>query len=101
MNRRFFFAMAAAGLAATARAQQPAPVTGDASLKETLTFGLRPRLPADYAFIDVVIARVDNKTLPLELVIAVYRWSLDKRPYPYPFFERALRVKARAIGVDI
>jgi hypothetical protein len=100
MDRRSFLATAAAvGLTSNALAQQPS--TGDASLKETLTFGLRPRQPADNAFIDVVIARVENKTLPLELVMAVYRWSLDKRPYPYPFFERALRVRARAIGVSI
>jgi hypothetical protein len=99
MQRRIFLTMAAAGLAAPIFAQQPG--TGEGTLKDTLVFGLRPRQPADYAFIDTVIAKVDDKTLPLDLVIAIYRWSLSKKPYPYPFFERALKVKAAALGVEL
>jgi hypothetical protein len=99
MLRRSFLVLTAVGLTAPAFAQQPS--TGEGSLRDTLVFGLRPRQPADYAFIDVVLAKVDDRSLPLDVVIAVYRWSLGKKPYPYPYFERALRVKAAAIGVDI
>ena len=101
MQRRIFLALAAIALGTPLLAQQAPPSTGNASLKDTLVLGLRPRLPADYAFIDAVVAGVEAKTLPIELVIAIYRWSLHKRPYPYPFFERALRERARAIGVEI
>jgi hypothetical protein len=77
------------------------PSTGDSTLAETLNFGLRPRTPEDKAFVEVVVQLVDNQTLPLELVIATYRWSLNKRPYPYPYFERALKARARAIGIEL
>jgi hypothetical protein len=102
LNRRIFMAASALTLTATgAFAQQPQPTTGEASLKDTLIFGLRPRQPSDYDFVEVVAARVDDKTLPLDLVIGTYRWALKKRPYPYPYFERALRIRAREIGVEL
>src|SRR5436190_23396782 len=70
LNRRTFVAaFAMTFTAARTFAQQPQPTTGDASLKDTLVFGLRPRQPSDYQFVDLVAARVDDKTLPLELVI--------------------------------
>lgn len=84
---------------------EDSPSTGDANLKETLTFGLKPRLPTEYEFIDLVITKVDAGVLPLELVIGTFRWAGGRRPYPFPYFERALRLCAvqyrRAIVVAL
>ena len=85
---------------ATVSAEDP-PSTGDANLKETLTFGLKPRLPTEYEFIDLVITKVDAGVLPLELVIGTFRWAGGRRPYPFPYFERALRLRAAQIGVQL
>ena len=94
--------IATIALAATRTpAQSPQPTTGDASLKETLVYGLRPRTPADKEFIELVVTRVEAKTLPLELVISTYRWALGRRPYPYPFFERGLKQRAKQRGIDL
>lgn len=90
-----------AGWGSSSLAQSPQPTTGDASLKETLVYGLRPRTPADKEFIELVVARVEAKTLPLELVISTYRWALGRRPYPYPFFERGLKQRAKQRGIDL
>ena len=90
-------------LAAVGQSQdpQPPPTTGDASLKETLLYGLRPRTPEDEAFIDMVVAKTEAKVLPLDLVVSTYRYAKNKRPFPFPYFERALRVRARQIGIEI
>lgn len=94
---------AAQMLAAVGQSQdpQPPPTTGDASLKETLMYGLRPRTPDDEAFIDMVVAKTDAKVLPLDLVVSTYRYAKNKRPFPFPYFERALRVRARQIGIEL
>ena len=88
-----------AALAPLASGQQSSPSTGDVSLKDTLLFGLRPRTPAEKAFINTVVAKVTVGALPLELVIATFRWARPKQPYPFPFFERAMRQRAAKVGV--
>lgn len=105
LTRRWFLvatplAAVAAPMAMTL-AQQAPPVTGSASLQETLVFGLRPRTPDDEAFITMVVAKTDAKVLPLELVISTFRYARGKKPYPFPFFERALRIRASQIGVTL
>ena len=101
-RRWFVFGIVAVGSASfAAQAQAEDPPTGNASLQETLVFGLRPRTPTDEAFITMVVAKTEAKVLPLELVIATYRYAAGKRPYPFPYFERALRVRARQIGVEL
>lgn len=81
--------------------QAPEPPTGVATLEDTLNYGLRPRTPDEKAFLTMVVAKVEAKELPLELVISTYRWATRKRPYPQPYFERALRVRALQIGVTL
>ena len=101
-RRWFIFGIVAFGHASfAAHSQAEDPPTGNASLQETLVYGLRPRTPADEAFIQMVVEKTNAKVLPLELVIATYRYAAGKRPYPYPYFERALRVRARQIGVEL
>ncbi len=104
-TRRWFLLTAtlavAAVPAAVSLAQQSPPTTGSASLRETLVFGLRPRTPGDEAFIDLVLLKTEMKVLPLDLVVSTFRYAQGKRPYPFPYFERALRVRARQIGVEL
>jgi hypothetical protein len=92
---------AAASLPRLAPAQQPPPTTGSANLKDTLLFGLRPRTPTEQAFIDTVVAKVNAGQLPLEMVIGTFRWARPKQPYPFPFFERALKDRAAKAGISL
>jgi hypothetical protein len=101
-RRSFFGALLCCGAVnALSLCSAQEPSTGNASLKETLVFGLRPRTPDDTAFIEMVVGRVEARTLPLTLVIETYRWAQNKRPYPYPFFERGLRIRARQAGIEL
>ncbi len=104
VSRRWLLGSLLVGLLAGSWAttvQAEDPDIGDASLKETLVFGLKPRLPSEYAFIDLVVARVEAKTLPLELVIGTFRWARGRKPYAHPYFERAMRLRAAQIGVQL
>lgn len=70
-----------------------------ANLKDQLTFGLRARLPREHAFIKLVVAKVEAGDLPLELVISTFHWARHKQPYPFPYFEQALRLRAARYGI--
>ena len=102
LSRRWFLTFVPCVLSALVTQRAAAdPLTGDANLRETLVFGLRPRLPAESAFIDLVVAKVENKTLPLELVISTFRWAQGRKPYPMPHFQRALVVRAAKLGISL
>lgn len=96
-------AIAFSGLAiSVSRASASAPVApGGPDLKTTLEKGLRARRPIEFQFIKQTTDLVDNGTLPQSVVKSTFLWARKKRPYPYPYFERALRERAKRIGVDL
>lgn len=70
-------------------------------LQEMLEKGLRARRPTEFAFIGRVVDQVEAGTLPLDLVRGTFDWARRKRPYPYPYFERALQVRAARLGLTV
>ena len=45
---------------------------------------------------------VRTGALPAKLVDSTYLWAIQRqRKYPYPLFERALRIQADRLGVDL
>ena len=72
------------------------------TLQQELEFGLRARRPNEFAFIQRVVSLVNRGDLPLVMVKSTFVWSRRKSPYfPFPYFERGLRLRARQIGVVI
>ena len=72
-----------------------------ADLKDQLEGGLKARLPREFAFIAHVVDKVESGDLPLEMVMGTFHWARRKRPYPFPYFERALRLRAAQKGIDL
>lgn len=75
-----------------------------AGLQQQLENGLQARLPREFQFIARVVALVQQKKLPLPLVQSTFVWArrqVTGRKYPFPYFERALRIRAKRIGVEI
>jgi hypothetical protein len=72
-----------------------------ANLQEQLESGLKARRPAEFAFIRRVVSLVQQGRLPLPLVVSTFRWAQAKYKHPLPYFERALRIRAARIGVQI
>jgi hypothetical protein len=81
----------------------PAAAIGakSADLKQRLEAGLQARRPEEFSFIKRVVDLVDQGKLSTELVQGTFDWARDKRPYPYPFFERAIKLRAARIGVVV
>lgn len=75
---------------------------GGPDLKVTLEKGLKARRPVEFEFVALVIAKVDDGTLPRSLVNSTFLWARNnKQPYPFPYFQQALKVRAKKIGVSL
>ena len=64
---------------------------------------LRTRRDEETAFVNVVIARVRDGSIPEKLVETSYKWVLNKRPntnYPFVYFERVLRIQATQMELE-
>ncbi len=94
-------------LLASPTAQDLSPIAADvANLKDQLEKGLKARRPEEFAFLATVVTMVDNKQLPLELVLGTFHWArknvkYKEKEYAYPYFERGLRERAAELGVTI
>jgi hypothetical protein len=71
------------------------------TLREQLTDGLRARLPSEQAFIDEVVALVNSGDLPQSMVQSTFLWARKKPRYQMQFFQQALTVRAKDIGVKL
>ena len=69
-------------------------------LKDQLYYGLRTFQPQQRAFLDQVVAKVNNKQLSRAMVNVVFVWSKKRNPkIPYPYFEAVMRLLAEKKGV--
>ncbi|NBW97537.1 MAG: hypothetical protein EBR28_12630 [Planctomycetia bacterium] len=104
MHRTLLGAVLLLGAASptVARAAEPAAGGTRPGLQDRLTTGLRVQRPEDAAFIKEVVDLVNSGDLPVKLVDSTYLWALQRqRKYPFPAFERALRLQAGRLGVGL
>jgi hypothetical protein len=79
------------------------------SLSDQLRVGLKAVTKADYAFIDLVVVKVNTRELPRSLVDSTFLWArrrvITRDPRyaqrPMVFFQPAMIQRARAIGVAL
>jgi hypothetical protein len=87
---------------ATLHGDEPPAVGKVADLEDRLKTGLRVRRPEEKRFIERVVQLVREGNLPGKLVDSTYLWAVERQQkYPYPLFERALRIQADRLGVDL
>ena len=80
----------------------PANAPGGPDLKVTLEKGLKARRPVEFQFVAQVVAKVEDGTLPRSLVNSTFLWARNnKQPYPFPYFQQALKVRAKKVGVAL
>ncbi len=77
-----------------------------ANLNETLRYVLRCRRPQEFAFVDLVTDKVQQKQLPVEMVLSMMKWAVERArergtKIPFPYFQEGLRRRAKEIGVDL
>lgn len=79
-----------------------APAQEEVSLTDRLKSGLKCRRPEEAAFVESVVALVDQKKLPVDLVLGTYQWAVKQRPdFPFYYFQYGIKRRAAAVGVDI
>jgi len=104
-SRAVFLSMllALSALPATwGRAEEPVSGAEVISLEDQLKTGLKARRPEETEFIEEVARLVNTGKLPRKLVDSTFIWALRRRTnYPFPAFERALRLQADQLGVDL
>lgn len=87
---------------AAAHAAEPAKVGTVMGLEDRLKTGLKARRSEENAFIEGVARLVRSGELPAKLVDSTYLWALQRQQkHPYALFERALRIQAGRIGVEL
>jgi hypothetical protein len=80
----------------------PKIAPGGISLKQALEKGLKARRPSEFTFIKLVVEKVEQGKLPSKMVERTFLWARDnKQPHPMPYFERALQIQAKKIGVNL
>ena len=63
---------------------------------------LKARRPQEFAFIAKVVKLVDQKKLPLKTVKTTYLWAMKKpRRRPFQYFERAMKLRAAKLKIDL
>lgn len=75
-----------------------------AGLKQQLESGLKARRPQEFAFIATVVEMVSNDHLPLDLVMSTFLWTRQNpqaKEYPFVYFQRALRERAKKLGITV
>jgi hypothetical protein len=70
-------------------------------LRALLKVGLLPASPQQEAFLDRVVLFVARGTLSLKMVEGTFVWARKQAAWPYPYFEQALRERAKRAGVKI
>jgi hypothetical protein len=107
------------GLTASLNGQQlPAPIRPQSQsdlegrqvkLKDQLRVGLKAKTKADIAFIDSVVLKVEQGKLPRKMVDGTFLWARNREkthPTSHPlrpmvYFQPALTLRAKAIGVKL
>ncbi|MEI6256527.1 MAG: hypothetical protein WCQ77_07770 [Planctomycetota bacterium] len=85
-----------------AQAEPPVSNGETISLEDQLKTGLKARRAEEREFIDEVARRVNQGALPRKLVDSTFIWAVSRRQsYPFPAFERALRMQAEKLGVGL
>ncbi|MEX2175899.1 MAG: hypothetical protein WD872_16175 [Pirellulaceae bacterium] len=75
---------------------------GNPTLADTLRVGLRCRREAEIAFVNLVVARVNERRIPEAMVLKLFDYARARRPkLPFPYFEAAMRKQAVSLGVTL
>jgi hypothetical protein len=96
------FSIVAVNAATGTNGVDPRIAPGGITLKQALEKGLKARRPSEFAFIRLVVKKVEQGALPRKMVERTFLWARNnKQPYPMPYFERALQIQAKKLGVDL
>ncbi len=77
------------------------PANASALDPATVKAALRTATPEEDRFVDKVLMRVDQGTLPLELVETTFLWAQKKPRHKFQYFKAGLIVRAKDAGIKM
>lgn len=99
MNRICLVLVMATTILAAGASQQN---SGDNPLDaKTMKVVLHTATPEEDGFIEYVLARVDQGTLPLDLVQSTFLWAKKKPQRKFQYFKRGLVLRAEQRGIHL
>ena len=66
-----------------------------------MKIALHTATPQEQGFIDYVVARVDNGTLPLDMVQSTFLWARKKPRKKFFYFKQGLILRAADRGIKL
>ncbi len=72
-----------------------------ANLADQLNHALKTSTRPETDFVDDVVLEVEVGRLPLSVVKSTLQWARQKKPKPFPYFARAIRLRAAPYGVRL
>lgn len=66
-----------------------------------LEIGLKPASPRQFAFLEKVVQLVGDNRLSRKMVEGTFVWARRQSGWSFPYFELALRMRARRAGIKI
>lgn len=91
-------------VAAAGMLSPPAAMAADViqvDLQTQLEKGLKARRPQEFQFIERVVAEVQAGRLPQSLVDSTFLWARKKPEHPFQYFEAAMKIRAKRVGVNL
>ena len=115
MTRRFWLRCCAWSLGCLAWSgaeQRMAADEQQATLNEILRSVLKCRRPQEFAYVNLVTAKVESGELPRALVLSMMDWARKRSrqevearrrntDIPFPYFQQGMFLRAKEIGVDL
>lgn len=115
MTRRFWLwccAWSVGWLAAVGMGRRLGGDEQQATLNEILRSVLKCRRPEEFAYVNLVTAKVESGELPLPLVLSMMNWARKrarqeveaerrKSDIPFPYFQEGMHRRAAEIGVSL
>jgi hypothetical protein len=77
------------------------PVEAGVLDPDVMKAALHTATPQEGGFIEYVVGRVDNGTLPLDLVQSTFLWARKRPRKKFYYFKQALILRAAAQGIRL
>jgi hypothetical protein len=115
MTRRFWLKCLAWSIGWLPYAAFQQLIRGDeqqATLNELLRSVLKCRRPEEFAYVNLITAKVDSGELPVAMVLSMMQWARKRSrqeveshrrntDIPFPYFQEGMRRRAAEIGVSL
>jgi hypothetical protein len=101
MNARNRLLVVVAAAVLCGLAARPALAAKSILDADQMRAALRTASVEEDGFIDMVVEKVDQGGLPVDLVKSTFQWARKKPAHRFQYFKRALMLRAKQQGIEL